>query len=100
MSTFGERLRRERELRHISLDEIAATTKVGTRLLRALEDEQFDQLPGGIFNKGYVRAYAKYVGIDEEQAVADYLHAVDEATSEILGNAEQNVSSRYAGEQE
>ena len=56
MSTFGERLRREREMRNISLDDIAATTKVGTRLLRALEDEQFDQLPGGIFNKGYVRA--------------------------------------------
>jgi cytoskeleton protein RodZ len=99
MSTFGERLRRERELRHISLDEIAATTKVGTRLLRALEDEQFDQLPGGIFNKGYVRAYAKYVGIDEEQAVADYLHAVDEVTPDVHGDAEPNVSSRYAGEQ-
>ncbi len=98
MGTFGERLRRERELRNISLDEIAATTKVGTRLLRALEDEQFDQLPGGIFNKGYVRAYAKYVGIDEEQAVADYLHAADEATPDVHGNAEQNVSSRYAGE--
>ncbi|MGB7556497.1 MAG: RodZ domain-containing protein [Candidatus Korobacteraceae bacterium] len=99
MSTFGERLRRERELRNISLDEIAATTKVGTRLLRALEDEQFDQLPGGIFNKGYVRAYAKYVGIDEEQAVADYLQAADEATPDVHGNAEQNVSIRYAGEQ-
>ncbi len=78
MGAFGERLRRERELRGISLDEIAATTKIGTRLLRALEDEQFELLPGGIFNKGYVRAYAKYVGIDEEQAVADYLLAVQD----------------------
>ena len=58
MGAFGERLRREREMRNISLDEIAAVTKIGTRLLRALEDEQFDLLPGGIFNKGYVRAYA------------------------------------------
>ncbi len=95
MSTFGERLRREREMRNISLDEIAATTKVGTRLLRALEDEQFDQLPGGIFNKGYVRAYAKFVGIDEEQAVADYLQAVQEAPLDVHGNAEQNSSSRF-----
>ncbi len=102
MSTFGERLRREREMRNISLDEIAATTKVGTRLLRALEDEQFDQLPGGIFNKGYVRAYAKFVGIDEEQAVADYLQAVQEAPPDVHGNAEHNSSSRFdriAGEQ-
>ncbi len=95
MGTFGERLRREREMRHISLDEIAATTKVGTRLLRALEDEQFDQLPGGIFNKGYVRAYAKHVGIDEDQAVADYLQAMREAAPDVHGNAEQNASSRF-----
>src|SRR5438309_11290221 len=73
--TFGERLKRERELRSISLDEIANTTKIGTRMLHALEDEQFEKLPGGIFNKGFVRAYAKYLGLDEEQAVTDYLAA-------------------------
>jgi cytoskeleton protein RodZ len=83
MGVFGERLRRERELRHISLAEIAATTKIGTRLLSALEDEQFDQLPGGIFNKGYVRAYARYVGIDEEQAVADYLQAIHQNPNDV-----------------
>jgi cytoskeleton protein RodZ len=83
MGTFGERLRREREMRDISLDDISANTKIGTRLLRALEDEQFDQLPGGIFNKGYVRAYAKYVGIDEEQAVADYLQAAHQNPNEM-----------------
>ncbi len=79
VATFGQRLRRERELRAISLDEISATTKIGTRLLRALEEEQFDLLPGGIFNKGYVRAYARYVGIDEEKAIADYLQAAHDA---------------------
>lgn len=94
MGIFGERLRRERELRHISLDDIAATTKIGTRLLRALEDEQFDQLPGGIFNKGYVRAYARYVGIDEEQAVADYLQAAHQSPSETHSTAGHYPSSR------
>jgi cytoskeleton protein RodZ len=97
MGAFGERLRREREMRNISLDEIAAVTKIGTRLLRALEDEQFDLLPGGIFNKGYVRAYAKYVGIDEEQAVADYLQAAREAAPDVHGIAEENTSSRFEG---
>ncbi len=62
-------------MRGVTLDEIADSTKVGTRLLKALEDEQFDLLPGGIFNKGFVRAYARYLGMDEEQAVADYLQA-------------------------
>src|ERR1019366_8301347 len=97
MGAFGERLRREREMRDISLDEIAAVTKIGTRLLRALEDEQFDLLPGGIFNKGYVRAYAKYVGIDEEKAVADYLQAAHEAAPDVHGIAEENTSSRFEG---
>src|SRR3954469_15097450 len=76
--SFGERLQREREMRSITLDEIANSTKIGTRLLHALEAEEFDKLPGGIFNKGFVRAYARYLGLDEEQAVIDYLAAEGE----------------------
>lgn len=78
---FGDKLRRERELRAVTLDEIAEATKIGTRSLKALEEEQFDILPGGIFNKGFVRAYAKYLGIDEEQAVADYMAANGETAT-------------------
>ena len=79
MGSFGERLQREREMRGITLEEIADSTKIGTRSLRALEQEDFDKLPGGIFNKGFVRAYARYLGIDEEQAVADFLAAAGES---------------------
>jgi cytoskeleton protein RodZ len=75
MPSFGAQLKREREQRKISLDDISVSTKIGTRFLRAIEDDQFDQLPGGIFNKGFVRAYARHVGLDEEQAIADYLEA-------------------------
>lgn len=75
MGSFGDRLRREREMRGISLDEIATATKISTRNLRALEEEKFQQLPGGIFNKGFVRAYAKFLGIDEDQMVAEYVVA-------------------------
>jgi cytoskeleton protein RodZ len=75
MGSFGERMQREREMRSITLDEIAEHTKISKRNLTALEEENFAQLPGGIFNKGFVRAYARYLGIDEEQAVADYLAA-------------------------
>lgn len=59
----------------MTLEEIAKATKIGTRALKALEDEHFDQLPGGIFNKGFVRAYAKFLGLDEEQMVADFMSA-------------------------
>jgi cytoskeleton protein RodZ len=78
VGSFGEHLRQQREMRGVSLDEIVAITKIGRRLLQALEEEQFDLLPGGIFNKSYVRAYAKCVGIDEDQAVAEYLEAAQE----------------------
>jgi cytoskeleton protein RodZ len=72
MGAFGERLRREREMRGISLNEIAESTKISRRHLESLENEDFDALPGGVFNRGFVRAYARFVGINEEQAVADF----------------------------
>ena len=75
MGSFGERLQREREMRGITLEEISESTKITSRCLQALEEEEFDKLPGGIFNKGFVRAYAHYVGIDEDQAVADFVVA-------------------------
>jgi len=77
MGSFGERLRREREMRGITLNEIMESTKISRRHLESLENEDFDSLPGGIFNKGFVRAYARYLGIDEEQAVADYSAATE-----------------------
>ncbi|MGA7926884.1 MAG: RodZ domain-containing protein [Candidatus Sulfotelmatobacter sp.] len=79
MGAFGEKLRKQREQRGLELDAISNTTKISTRMLRALEDEQFDQLPGGVFNKGFVRAYARQVGLDEEEIVADYLTALRES---------------------
>jgi len=88
--SFGERLRREREMRGVSLDDIAEATKIGTRLLRALEEENFELLPGGIFNKGFVRAYAKYLGMNEDEAVADYLQAAGESGPDPRVIAEQN----------
>ena len=59
-------------MRGISLNEIAESTKISRRHLESLENEEFDSLPGGVFNRGFVRAYARFVGINEEQAVADY----------------------------
>jgi hypothetical protein len=76
VGAFGEKLRKQRERRGIELEAISNTTKISTRMLRALEDENFDQLPGGVFNKGFVRAYARQIGLNEEQAVSEYLEAL------------------------
>lgn len=81
MPSFGEKLKGEREKRNITLEQISVSTKIGTRMLRALEENQFSQLPGGIFNKGFVRAYSRVLGLDEEQTVADYLQASGDAPS-------------------
>ncbi len=77
MESFGARLKREREQRKITLDDIAVSTKIGTRFLAAIEEDRFDQLPGGIFNKGFVRAYARHLGMDENQAIADFVAATE-----------------------
>jgi cytoskeleton protein RodZ len=76
MGSFGRKLRREREMRGISLEEIARHTKISTRLLEAIENGRFDLLPGGIFTRSFVLHYARYLGLDEEQAGAEYDLAV------------------------
>ena len=69
---FGEHLRREREMRGVSLDEISAATRISTRFLEAIETEQWDQLPGGVFNRGFIRSIARFLGLDEDSLVAEY----------------------------
>jgi len=71
--SFGEELKRERELREISLREISESTKISLRYLEALESNEFEHLPGGVFNRGFVRAYSKFIGIDPESMVDAYL---------------------------
>ena len=75
MEDLGQRLKQEREAQGVSLNEIAQKTRIGVRLLQAIEAEEFDQLPGGIFNKSFIQQYAQYLGLDEKQAVRDYLRA-------------------------
>lgn len=75
--SVGANLKRERELRGITLEEIARETKIGVRLLGYIEDDRFDQLPSGIFRQSFVRSFARYLGIDEEKAVQEYLLAHD-----------------------
>lgn len=72
MTNFGASFKQARESRGIPLDEIAIETRISTRFLQAIENEEFHLLPGGIFNRGFIRTYAERVGLDPEKAVADY----------------------------
>ena len=84
MGTFGDTLRQEREFRGITLDAITRDTKISNHHLVALEQEHFNQLPGGVFNKSMVREYARVVGLDQEEWVGRYLSA-DKATADEDG---------------
>ncbi len=70
--TLGEKLRQAREERGISISEVAEQTRISPHYLSSIENDDFRTLPGGIFNKGFVKSYAKYVGIDEQEALQDY----------------------------
>jgi cytoskeleton protein RodZ len=71
MTTIGETLRRTRLSRNLDLDQISNATKISSRLLQAIEAEQFDKLPGGVFTKSFVRQYARFLGLDDEEMVED-----------------------------
>jgi cytoskeletal protein RodZ len=89
MATFGEELRRERELRQISLREVSEATKINMRFLEALERNEFRHLPGGQFTKGFVRAYSQHIGLDAEAMVNAYLYELErqQRDSETRGQA-------------
>jgi cytoskeleton protein RodZ len=76
---FGDKFRKAREKKELSFDDVSNVTKIGSRMLQAIEEEHFDQLPGGVFNKGFIRAYAKHLGLNDEEAVTDYLACLRQA---------------------
>ncbi|MFO7734517.1 MAG: helix-turn-helix domain-containing protein [Candidatus Aminicenantes bacterium] len=72
MADLGLLLKREREARNISLEEIASSTKIVPRYLEALEADRLDIMPGGFFIKGIIRTYTRYLGLDEEEVLSRY----------------------------
>jgi cytoskeleton protein RodZ len=76
---FGDKFRKAREQKEFSFDDVSNVTKISSRMLQAIEEEHFDQLPGGVFNKGFIRAYAKHLGLNDEEAVTDYLACLRQA---------------------
>jgi cytoskeletal protein RodZ len=79
MGEFGDKFRKAREKKELSLDDVSQVTKIGSRMLQAIEEERFDVLPGGVFNKGFIRAYAKHLGLNSEEAVTEYLACLRQA---------------------
>jgi cytoskeleton protein RodZ len=90
---FGERLKRERELREVSPNEVVVATRISLRFLEALENEDWDKLPGGVFNRGFVRAIARYLGLNEETLLAEYDLARGDVSAGATSNPENHIPS-------
>lgn len=75
---FGPWLRRQREIRQIELHEIADRTKISVRYLKAMEQDRFELLPGAVFTRGFLREYARYVGLNPDEVVNFYLSTQEE----------------------
>ncbi len=76
MASLGQEIKRERELRGISLKEIADTTRISLKFLQALEEDHLEVIPGRFFIRAILRSYAKSVGLDENQWLNKYQEMV------------------------
>ena len=100
--SFGSWLKKQREIRKLTLREVSDATKIGMRYLEALEEDRFEVLPATIFAKGFLRNYAQYVGLDPDEVVNYFLvadaetrgedEAEDEPTSTVNGPADIRVA--------
>jgi cytoskeletal protein RodZ len=72
MESIGRYLRRERQLRQLSLEELAQTTRIPMRMLERIEGNRFDELPGEVFARGFIKSYARALGLDERPLLESY----------------------------
>lgn len=77
MSTVGAYLKREREIRQVSLEELVQTTRIPLKMLQHIEADEFDLLPGDVFSRGFVRAYARSLGLDAATVLAKFDRKID-----------------------
>jgi cytoskeletal protein RodZ len=77
MESIGTYLQRERQHRQMSLEELVQTTRVPLKMLQHIELDQFDELPGDVFARGFVRAYARALGLDASEVLARFDRKID-----------------------
>src|SRR5215213_6096321 len=88
-ASIGEQLRLAREERGIGLREICEQTRISIHYLEAIEANDYKRLPGGVFNRSFIKAYAKCVGYDEREAIEGYTRYLREH-----GESTDDVSTR------
>lgn len=88
-------LARSRKKAGVSLDEIADETKISLRFLRAIEEEEFEKLPGGIFSTSYLRQYATAIGYDETELLAHYDRKMNPPATGLQGRQDASGNQSF-----
>lgn len=91
--SLGEKLRQAREDKGLTLSEVSEHTRISPLYLQSIENDDYKILPGGIFNKGFVKSYAKFVGINEQEALSDYANLIGQTETQT-----QEEAPRYKPE--
>jgi hypothetical protein len=92
--SLGQMFRRERELRHIALDEVAGATRISGRFLAGLEADDWSELPSGVFLRGFIRSYAEYLGLNPEPVLLHYQEQLKRlGTRTLVGDAAPGEAS-------
>jgi cytoskeleton protein RodZ len=94
VENFGSYIKHERELRGVPLEEISGATKIHIRFLKALEENSFDELPGEVFIKGYIRSYATIIGSDVEEMLNIYKESVEFKNKENTPPEKESLRSQ------
>ena len=100
IENFGSYIKHERELRGVPLEKISRITKIHIRFLEALEDNRFDDLPGEVFIKGYIKSYANIIGSDVDEMLNSYEESIGNKLIEKGPNAQSkspNTAKKYIG---
>lgn len=90
---IGNALRNAREARGISLGDVEDAIKIRRKYLEAMENEQFDILPGKVYVKGFLKNYARYLGLDADRLAAMYLESVADNEDDAGGNEDVPVQT-------
>lgn len=102
-SRVGSVLRKARDRRRIELSEVEAATRIRVRFLRAIENEEWDELPEGVYTRGFIRTYASFLGLDGERLAEDYRRDVEgagaghDSAAELAAVAASTASGSTAG---
>lgn len=93
MENLGEFLRQQREGKNISIEELATRTRIGVRFIKLIEENQFDQLPNPVSAKGFLRSYARCLGLEEAAILSRFSQTVQSPETSAASGTEEKVPS-------